>query len=227
MSQQSVQLYEAVCAEEWSKVLNLLAQGADPDYHGTQSTITPLMLAAEACEVVVVEQLLQYGCKVDETDWSGQTALLIASKRGFTKVVQILLQHGANIEHTTPRGDTALLVAVSHNHPRVVQLLLENGADIEHRNNANESALFLATSQGFFDLVRLLFEYEAPLEGRLLREAIIRGHCNILRYFLLLAPPTLLRTRKAVSWAFAHKQLECANILTWYIIDHFTSASRS
>ena len=55
-----------------------------------------------------VQQLVEGGADIDETDDEGITALMLASLQGHYEIVVYLVEHGANVAHTDDDGMTAL-----------------------------------------------------------------------------------------------------------------------
>lgn len=104
----------------------LLAGGADPEGHN----VPPLMAAAAAGSVEIMELLVKAGAKINRVtldDFS--SALTVAAAQGQVTAVEWLLSHGADLHHDDARGRTALMLAQENNHPSVVDLLRRAGAD--------------------------------------------------------------------------------------------------
>ncbi len=125
---------------------------------------TPLMLAAESCNVPGVQALLENGAHVNGTDEYDLTALMMAagsvapeaSHRMAT--VQLLLEKGANVNAADKAGSTALMKAIEINDMDIVQVFLEKGADIEAQHEpAPENA---------DELTKMTNDGQTPFEGQ-------------------------------------------------------------
>lgn len=109
--------------------------GALLDYHRPQhqslrDDYTPLMCAAAAGHLDMVQLLLQLGADVNSSTSIGATALCLSAKHGRERVVTCLLDAGAMINHIEDyTGCTALASAAKARKVRVAQLLLTRGAD--------------------------------------------------------------------------------------------------
>jgi ankyrin repeat protein len=103
----------------------LLDLGADPEGHN----IPPLMAAASAGHIEIMEMLVKAGAKVNRVtldDFS--SALTVAASRGQVRAVEWLIAHGANVNHDDVHGRTAKMLAEENGHPAVVDLLKQYGA---------------------------------------------------------------------------------------------------
>ena len=104
---------------------DLAATAADPQ------GATPLVRAAQAGHVAVVEWMLQRGAAVDAATREGQTALMLAAFRAHMGTMNALVQGGAAVDAQDTFGRTALmLVAESYGHGVVLHTLLDAGAQV-------------------------------------------------------------------------------------------------
>lgn len=119
-------------------VKRLLELGADPNTPSVQSLLrTPLMAAAAAGNLEVVQLLLSAGARINQADFSGATALSYAVTGGHTKVARFLLDSGATLHcagtdscgEAEGRRLSLLHVAAARKDADMVQLLLEYRAD--------------------------------------------------------------------------------------------------
>lgn len=78
----------------WRAVRGKLERGRDPNTRSPNGT-TPLMLAAEAGDLVYLRKLLDGGVKID--DGSGETAVTWAAGAGQATAVDLLLDRGAMV----------------------------------------------------------------------------------------------------------------------------------
>ena len=73
---------------------------------------TPLMWAAKAGNVGVVELLLERGGHTDHVDIDGNSALHVAAHFGQVEIVRTLLNYGGSLILQNKRGMTCLDVAM-------------------------------------------------------------------------------------------------------------------
>ena len=99
--------------------------------------------------------LIEKGCKVNEKDTKGYTALHAASYYHFENIVDLLIRSGAWIDSEDNFGNTALMEAVFtfKSNLSVIRLLLENGADPFHKNNTGISPFSLAQESKKYEVV--------------------------------------------------------------------------
>jgi|SRR3712207_1093985 len=84
---------------------------------------TPLMLAAFAGNLPLVQRLLVEGADVNARDKDGDTALMFAACGGHAAIVHLLLLHGANVYARAKNGWTARKAAQSGHHYAIVEML--------------------------------------------------------------------------------------------------------
>nr|AKD28024.1 ankyrin repeat domain protein [Glypta fumiferanae] len=95
------------------------------DVHG-ESVLTS---ACDAQNKEIVETLLKFGAKVDDTDKQNLTSMYTAATNDF-EIVETLLGACADVEYRDTSGITALHMAVFFKCQKNVEELLEYGADI-------------------------------------------------------------------------------------------------
>jgi ankyrin repeat protein len=95
-----------------------------------QTGLTPLMYAARAGHVLVVQELVRHGARPDLTDkaMTGWTALIHAIHKGQDAAALALLEGGAHPDARVGQGATALLYAAAYGNTAIVRALLERGA---------------------------------------------------------------------------------------------------
>ena len=72
--------------------------------------ITPIMLAAEAWHLPIVELLLSHGADLDLVDYDGEDTLYKASRRfNNSAIMELLLQRGNPVDRASKIGRTALI----------------------------------------------------------------------------------------------------------------------
>jgi ankyrin repeat protein len=124
-----------------------------------------LHLAAEAGDLLAVQELLAYGCLVNAFDELGRTPLHFAVSGEQFAVVNYLLRHGANInardEHVL--GTSPLDEAASSCSLQMVRLLVGSGADPTMRGwmqiNAVDRAKRRKESEGIGSVGQAVYEF--------------------------------------------------------------------
>ena len=146
-------LLNAVAAGADRAAIALMAAGAIDvaDNSGT----TPLGLAAQRGDLVLVTRLLKASAAKEVKTKTGNTPLLLAAGAGRIEVVRELLAAGANIEARNALDNTPLLAAVVGRQVATAKLLVEKGANARIRNGAAMSVGDLAKQAGDPALVAL------------------------------------------------------------------------
>ena len=97
--------------------------------------VTPLYLACENGNAVLVRTLLSAGADARAALPSGETALMTAARSGSADAVSALVAHGAEVNaRESLEGQTALMWAVAQRHAEVAAVLIEAGADVHARS---------------------------------------------------------------------------------------------
>jgi ankyrin repeat protein len=138
----------------------LIDAGADK----SQLAWTPLIEAVALGSLANVEEVLEGGPPLEETDWCSQTALLVALLAGSIPKARVLLEHGANPEARGGCGRPPLFYAVTGHHPDVLRWLLDNGADVDQMNDFGETALMKAAESSDLECLEVLLDAGANLE---------------------------------------------------------------
>lgn len=119
------------------------------EFASTAHKLSPLYLAAESNQAVLVELLLKdRRCNPNlRVDKSGTPPLFIASECGYTDVVDTLLRHPKiNIDCPRQRdGMTALQIAAYMGNEEVVPILVAHGADIDAVDKEGQTAMHCAS----------------------------------------------------------------------------------
>lgn len=154
---------------------------AGANVHATTrlNSITPLWLAAQSSEALLVRLLLDNKAEPDVATSTGVTPLMIASASGNAVVVRLLIERGAdpNAKEKT-YGQTALMFAAASNQPDAIGVLLEKGANISAATKARAplaidggeplgglTALHYAVRQGNVDAADALLDRGADVNG--------------------------------------------------------------
>ncbi|TGJ85175.1 hypothetical protein E0Z10_g3603 [Xylaria hypoxylon] len=157
---------------------------------------TPLFIACERGNSLVVEKLIELGVDPslpDDKEWS---PIIVAATFGHWKTIQTLLDHGVDIETAGPGGyGTALRYVLANGHIEIFRRLLERGAN-------PSSPLFR---------LPLLFEVadrglQASDDSRIAVAKLLLEHKVDIN-------ATSERGRTALSRACAHNQLKLVEFL--------------
>jgi ankyrin repeat protein len=144
---------------------------------------TPLMLAAEAGHLAVVQALLAAGADINATDdpdnkpprglgfilreagleelrdakyQLNRTALMFAASSGHVPIIAELLKAGAKINQKDHAGCTALHLAAHHGQLEAVRALLAAGAKVDQPGPNRQSPASLAAERGAAEVVQAL-----------------------------------------------------------------------
>lgn len=146
-------------------VAALIDAGADVNWTGPESTLTPLMAAAKNQSSETIRLLLKAGARVNDVTNLGTTALIYATDNYAHGVplTEILLKAGADANARTRDGDTPLLYAIRKNWVinqdsllRLAEILIKAGTDVNASNERGETALSLAKEHDLAALAVLL-----------------------------------------------------------------------
>ena len=118
----------------------LLAAGADAN-PSTKSGSSPLLAAIEACNIQIVDTLLDAGAIPDRG--ALHKLLFLACQKGYMRGVNIALKIGVgiNVIKEETSGNTPLILAAKYQHRDIVAALLSAGADPNCRNFSGETPL--------------------------------------------------------------------------------------
>jgi ankyrin repeat protein len=134
MASANERLRDAAEEGDVAGIADALLAGADPNaFEGTDDW-TPLLSAADICQVAAIAALLAAGARVDGTTRSGSTPLMQAAVAGQTAAVNALLAAGADVQRADTLGQTALHWASEAGRLHAARLLLDAGARTDVRN---------------------------------------------------------------------------------------------
>lgn len=100
----------------------LLAMSAQVEDRGQKNDCTPLMEAASAGHIEIIELLIRHNADVNAQSSTGNTPLMYACAGGHVEAVKTLLSHGANVEDHNENGHTPLMEAASAGHVAVAKV---------------------------------------------------------------------------------------------------------
>jgi len=134
--------------------------------HG-RAIAEPLGDAAQAGDVVKVQELIAAGSDINESDESNETPLIkaalarqaavhAAAWSGSVEIATMLLDHGMAVDDHAERNITPLHVAAEENQSAVAELLLERGAELEAVQGNGYTPLTAATYMESTDVMALL-----------------------------------------------------------------------
>lgn len=131
---------------------------------------TPLILAATAGHVGVVEVLLDKGGDIEaQSERTKDTPLSLACSGGRQEVkpfmmIEIIHYIDTSLEHCMT---SAIFSCININYViQVVELLLLRGANKEHRNVSDYTPLSLAASGGYVNIIKILLNAGAEINSR-------------------------------------------------------------
>lgn len=157
------QLVLAARKGDVEKVFELIKAGAQVNGREASDTgETPILAAATAGRLRVVEILIERGANVNLASKAGATPLRTAAYAGYSDVVRLLLRAGAKPNAKDGMGWTPLLHASRNGHADVVKLLLEAGADARITDPDGRTPIAMASAGGFSRVVTLLEQALKP-----------------------------------------------------------------
>lgn len=116
--------------------------------------MTPLMKAARAARLDLVDELIALGADLEARNSDGNTALWLACYGNDAAVVERLIRAGAKLDNRNDNGATALMYCASSGRDALVELLLDAGADPDLRTLDDFRAVDLAASAECLRLLR-------------------------------------------------------------------------
>lgn len=101
-------LFDAVNAQDYDRVLDLLQSGADPCTSDKYSR-TPLHVACTKVDAAIAKALVDHGADVNAEDSIGNTPIHLACISGRLAIVGVLLRAGANVSATKSQSSPLTL----------------------------------------------------------------------------------------------------------------------
>ncbi len=124
-------------------------------------TVTPLIAAVLAEDMVKIDQLLIAGFYVNQY-YNGKTALHYAIDRKKVDVIELLIKKGANLRLYDQRNKSALELIFKKLNQRSVLRLIKSFSDVNERDDfEGNTALHYAAQYNYFDCAALLLSLGA------------------------------------------------------------------
>ena len=153
----------------------LIYAGANVHATTRLNAVTPLWLAAQSGDALMVRLLVDNKAEPDAATAAGVTPLMIASAAGNAVAISLLIERGADPNATERTyGQTPLIFAAAYNRPDAIGVLLEHGANVaaatKVRLPAGEpmgglTALHYAVRQGNVEAVDALLDKGADVNA--------------------------------------------------------------
>jgi ankyrin repeat protein len=163
-------LLQACRRGDFATAKRLVAAGANVNYRDQTGT-SPLINAAQAHALEIVQLLVEKGANVNARDEYGGTGLLYAAHRGYVEIVSLLLKHRADINATDSHGATALqwaTIGAPNEDPEdkfpMAKFLIAHGARVNTANKSGKTPLMEAAGTGDAQTVRLLLDHGASID---------------------------------------------------------------
>lgn len=115
------------------------------------SGATPLIVAAEAGRLEVVEFLIESGANLNARNDHDYSALHWAAFHGHQGIVDLLLKNEADANIKDSTGSTPLILAISKGHRLIAADLIFHGAHID-----KPTLIDIASKKGFADIVKII-----------------------------------------------------------------------
>ena len=126
-------LYHASEAGDFTRVEQLLKEGAKPDKYLGEYGRTALYRAAQNGHNDIAKILIEAGADVNKQDKDWETALYRAAVNGHNDIAKILIEAGADVNIQDKDGQTALSRAAWNGHVDIEKILIEADADVNMR----------------------------------------------------------------------------------------------
>ncbi len=153
-------------------------------------SMSPMVLAAAANDLRLIEELARKGESVNVTMLGGRTPLMLAVGKHDLAMTKLLLQLDADIEVTSLKGNTPLTEAARLDDTAILEALLEKGANPDRPNPEGWRAIHQTCKDGNIAAARLLLAAKADVNGRGAEEwtplhvAVETNHADMVRFLL-------------------------------------------
>jgi ankyrin repeat protein len=137
LSRQNELLLEAVIKEDVPQVLDLLAEGTDPN-SGDGLNNPLLQIAAANGNIQIAANFILNGADVNRLNRAGQSPLAFAARFAHTDIVELLIEWDADVNLAGERYKlTPLIGAAIGGNTTIGRLLIEAGANINQKDVIN------------------------------------------------------------------------------------------
>lgn len=113
-----------------------------------------------------LEQFLQEGAALTQTDAKGMTLLMYAAAAGEAARVRVLLEEGLDVNAQRSDRRTALMSAALSGNVETMRALIDAGANVNLPDKFGRTALYWAARTGEVDRIHLLLEHGALVDAR-------------------------------------------------------------
>lgn len=159
-------LHIAVEQKNKSAITTLLKNGANVDAAGSFEIETPLLAAAIAGNVDIVE-ILSEETTQRSTEWKeGLLVMCLASYYGHKNIVELMLRKKVDPNGSCENSLAPLHAACQQGHKNIVHLLLENGARVNVKSSFS-TPLLAASYSGNTAIIQLLIQNGADVNAHL------------------------------------------------------------
>ncbi|XP_071086322.1 ankyrin-3-like, partial [Haliotis cracherodii] len=154
-------LHQACRGGDIETVKTVLAQDKLDINSRSKNGETPVMMAARAGYVELVDLLVKKGGDMSLVNNSGDNILHQACRGGDEGTVKrVLAQDKVDINSRDKRGWTPVVVAALARHGELVDFLVKKGADMSSVNNSGDNILHQACSGGDVEIVKRILALE-------------------------------------------------------------------
>ena len=168
---------------------------ADPNVRSFDDNTTPIMIAAQHGNAIIVSLLFKNGARINgASPIDGATALHLASENGHMQAVHALICFKANMNVvTTEWASSPLMLAAFKGHAFVVDALATAGARVNYaRPKDGVTALILASQEGQLQAVSSLIRANADPNQVTTDEwalsplmvAALKGHTHVVNVLI-------------------------------------------
>lgn len=128
---------------------------------------TPLMLAAQECDLQLAQILLKYGADINMRDNLCRNCLfylLNSEKDDILEFLSFLIKNDVNVNEVDLDGNSPLIIAVNKNMKQILRMLLANGANVDHKvSDSGNTALHIAVQSCDIEVVQIILSYRPNL----------------------------------------------------------------
>jgi len=154
-------LHIAVQQRDYDMVVELLAQGADPNIPDSLGD-TPLFLAAGYGEAKILTKLIEKNGDPDTLNSSKANALMRAAYHDHAECCEILLKHmkKLSIDHQDNSYSTAVMWAVISGRTKALEVLLRHNPDLSLKDGQNRTAFGVASWFDMLDANNMMIDHQ-------------------------------------------------------------------